>query len=172
MASNKPPGSGFANSPGDSSTLAFTGQRPTPLFNIPLQALSIFSSMWMTSSSSDHPNLKFIILLLHSRPIFDSKTLVMHLDSLALNLNNRDGFTLTQTQYTLSILHMLKIEHCKPLPTTSPMTCATSSSGTLDNSPLYRRIVGALQYLNFTRPDICYVVNQACRSIHSPQVAD
>ena len=85
---------------------------------------------------------------------------------------HRDGFTLTQTQYTLSILRMLKMEHCKPLPTPSPVTCSTSSTGTPDDSHLYRRIVGALQYLNFTRPDICYTVNQACRSMHSPQAPD
>ena len=83
---------------------------------------------------------------------------------------HRDGFTLTQTQYTLSILHMLKMEHCKLL--RSPTTCLTIRSRILDNSHLYRRIVGALQYLNFTRPDISYAVNQACRSMHSPKVAD
>ena len=29
-----------------------------------------------------------------------------------------------------------------------------------------------LQYLNFTRPDISYAVNQASRSMHSPQSVD
>ena len=57
---------------------------------------------------------------------------------------NWDGFTLTQTQYTLSILHMLKMEHCKPLLTPSPTTCPTTQSITPDNSHLYCRIVGAL----------------------------
>ena len=32
--------------------------------------------------------------------------------------------------------------------------------------------MGALQYLNFTRPYIAYAVNQTCRSMHSPQPAD
>ena len=64
------------------------------------------------------------------------------------------------------------MEHCKPLPMPSPTTCSISSTGTTDNSHLYRRIVGTLQYLNFTRPDICYVVNQAFQSMHSPQVHD
>ena len=41
-----------------------------------------------------------------------------------------------------------------------------------DNSHLYRQIVGAIQYLNFTRRYISYAVNQACRSMHSPQFAD
>ena len=84
----------------------------------------------------------------------------------------RDGFTLTRTQYTLSILKMLKMEHCKPLPTPSSITCSASCSPLPENSHLYRRVFGALQYLNFTRPDISYAVNQACRSMHSPTIAD
>ena len=32
--------------------------------------------------------------------------------------------------------------------------------------------MGALQYLNFTRPDIAYAVNQTCLSMHSPQPVD
>ena len=72
------------------------------------------------------------------------------------------GFLLTQTQYTISILHILKMENCKPLPTPCPTTCSTASPKITDNSHLYQRVVGALQYLNFTRPDISYAVNQAC----------
>ncbi|CAL8149935.1 unnamed protein product [Prunus armeniaca] len=32
----------------------------------------------------------------------------------------------------------------------------------------YRSIVGALQYLTFTRPDIAFSVNQACQFVHNP----
>ena len=82
------------------------------------------------------------------------------------------GFLLTQTQYTISILHILKMENYKPLPTPCPITCSTASTKSVDNPHLYRWVVGALQYLNFTRRDIPYVVNQACRSMHSPQSTD
>ncbi|KAM1065916.1 hypothetical protein COP2_021895 [Malus domestica] len=33
---------------------------------------------------------------------------------------------------------------------------------------IYRSIVGALQYLTFTRPDIAYSVNQVCQFMHPP----
>ncbi|WMV19770.1 hypothetical protein MTR67_013155 [Solanum verrucosum] len=37
----------------------------------------------------------------------------------------------------------------------------------LDES-LYRSIVGGLQYLTFTRPDISFSVNKVCQFMHSP----
>jgi hypothetical protein len=43
------------------------------------------------------------------------------------------------------------------------------TSDTLYSDPTrYRQIVGALQYLTFTRPDICYAVNKVCQFMHSP----
>jgi hypothetical protein len=30
------------------------------------------------------------------------------------------------------------------------------------------QIVGALQYLTFTRPDICFAVNRVCQFMHAP----
>jgi hypothetical protein len=38
----------------------------------------------------------------------------------------------------------------------------------LDNTTEYRSLIGALQYLTLTRPDICFVVQQACLFMHSP----
>ena len=86
--------------------------------------------------------------------------------------SHQDGYLLTQTHYTISILHLLKMENYKPLSTPCPLSCSAVSKKHTDDSHLDRRIVGALQYLNFTRLDISYAVNQACRSMHSPQPAD
>ncbi|BBN67240.1 hypothetical protein Prudu_20S000300 [Prunus dulcis] len=38
----------------------------------------------------------------------------------------------------------------------------------LPNPTLFRSIVGALQYLTFTRPDIAFAVNTVCQFMHSP----
>ena len=86
--------------------------------------------------------------------------------------SHQDGYLLTQTQYTISILRLLKMENCKPLSTPCPLSCSVVSYKNIDNSHLYRQIIGALQYLNFTCLDISYAVNQACRSMHSPQPTD
>ena len=85
---------------------------------------------------------------------------------------HQNGFMITQTQYTISILRILNMEDCKPLPTPCPTKFFATSVKIRDNPHLYRRVFGALQYLSFTRPDISYAVNQACRSMHSPQSVD
>ncbi|XP_019179610.1 PREDICTED: uncharacterized protein LOC109174833 [Ipomoea nil] len=42
------------------------------------------------------------------------------------------------------------------------------SSQPHENPTQYRRIVGALQYLTITRPDLSYAVNRLCQFMHSP----
>jgi hypothetical protein len=55
-----------------------------------------------------------------------------------------------------------------------PAPCLTGSKmSRFDGEPLhnptaYRHIVGALQYVTLTRPDIAYSVNQLCQHMHAP----
>ena len=85
---------------------------------------------------------------------------------------SNNGFFLTQGHYIASILKHLNMTHCKPLVTPSPVVTPTSKSAQYDDPALYRSVVGALQYLNMTRPNIAFAVNQAFRSMHSPQPTD
>ena len=39
-----------------------------------------------------------------------------------------------------------------------------------DDSTKYRSLVGALQYLTFTRPDISFAVNKVCQFLHAPTI--
>jgi len=41
----------------------------------------------------------------------------------------------------------------------------------LPNPTIYRHIVGALQYVTLTRPEIAYLVNQLCQHLHAPTSA-
>jgi hypothetical protein len=58
---------------------------------------------------------------------------------------------------------------CKPVD-----TLISTSKATILPDPLFfdatrfRQIVGALQYLTFTHPDICFAVNKVCQFMHAP----
>uniref|UniRef100_A0A5K1A4K1 Reverse transcriptase Ty1/copia-type domain-containing protein n=1 Tax=Nymphaea colorata TaxID=210225 RepID=A0A5K1A4K1_9MAGN len=82
-----------------------------------------------------------------------------------------DRLTLTQHKYTLDILYRAGIINCKPITTPSVLnTKLAASDGTAaySNPTFYRSIVGMLQYLTFTRPDIVYAVNQISQFMHAP----
>ncbi|XP_050147277.1 secreted RxLR effector protein 161-like [Malus sylvestris] len=62
------------------------------------------------------------------------------------------------------------MEHCKPTSTPSkPHTQLLVFEGIPMIDPtLYRSLVGALQYLTFSRPNIAYSVNMVCQFMNNP----
>ncbi|XP_019172664.1 PREDICTED: uncharacterized protein LOC109168065 [Ipomoea nil] len=80
-----------------------------------------------------------------------------------------DGMLLSQHHYMGDILTRAGMMDCKPLATPAAVTQAVSlSAQPFENPTQYRRIVGALQYLTITRPDLSYAVNRLCQFMHSP----
>ncbi|VFQ90248.1 unnamed protein product [Cuscuta campestris] len=79
--------------------------------------------------------------------------------------------TPARTQFTHDILERAGMTTCRPISTPVDTKAKLSgTSGTLAADPaLYRSIVGALQYLTFTRPDISYSVQQLCLHLHAPR---
>ena len=75
------------------------------------------------------------------------------------------GLTLCQSKYASDILHRFHMENAKPTKTPSySSTRLTPYSGTcLPDLSEYISMVGALQYLTFTRPDLAFSVNQLCQ---------
>ncbi|XP_070665277.1 uncharacterized mitochondrial protein AtMg00810-like [Malus domestica] len=73
---------------------------------------------------------------------------------------NGDMF-INQAKYVLDLIHKAGMDDCKPCSTPcKPHNQVLSTEGTLLTDPtLYRSLVGALQYLTFTRPDIAFAVN-------------
>ncbi|XP_019162065.1 PREDICTED: uncharacterized protein LOC109158632 [Ipomoea nil] len=60
---------------------------------------------------------------------------------------------------------------CKSLATPAAVSQPVAASDQpYDNPTQYRRLVGALQYLTITRPDLSYSVNRLCQFMHSPTV--
>ncbi|KAB2606067.1 hypothetical protein D8674_005784 [Pyrus ussuriensis x Pyrus communis] len=83
--------------------------------------------------------------------------------------SNGDMF-LSQTKYAQELIKRAGMENCRPAPTPSkPHTQLLLSAGQpLSDPSLYRSIVGALQYLTFTRPDIAHSVNVVCQYMTAP----
>ncbi|KAG7548771.1 Reverse transcriptase RNA-dependent DNA polymerase [Arabidopsis suecica] len=83
------------------------------------------------------------------------------------------GLTLTQTKYINDLLHRTNMVATKPVSTPMidhPMPTATDSSGSLLADPSeYRSVIGSLQYLLFTRPDIAFAVNKLSQFMHQPR---
>jgi hypothetical protein len=53
-----------------------------------------------------------------------------------------------------------------PLSTSTPLILMDGSTPT--DSTEYRRVIGALQYLGLTRPDIAFPVNRLSQFMHKP----
>jgi histone deacetylase 1/2 len=82
------------------------------------------------------------------------------------------GIVLTQEKYASDLLNGVCLKGCKILPT--PLSASEKLSVTkgellgLEDSTRYRNIVGALQYLTLTRPNIAFSVNKVCQFLHAP----
>lgn len=94
---------------------------------------------------------------------------------LGIEVNKTDhGVILTQEKYANDMLKRVGMQDCKPVST--PLLVSEKLSaheGTLlgpKDATQYRSVVGALQYLTLTRPDISYSVNKVCQFLHAPTI--
>ncbi|CAL9026369.1 unnamed protein product, partial [Prunus brigantina] len=75
-----------------------------------------------------------------------------------------EGLFLHQGKYLMDLLQKTKMEGAKPCSTPLGTTKLDHGGTPLDNPTEYRSIVGGLQYLTWTRPDISFAVNQVSNS--------
>jgi histone deacetylase 1/2 len=84
-----------------------------------------------------------------------------------------NGLVLTQKKYALDLIRCAGMLQCQSVST--PMTSTeklTAIDGTLlssEDATHYRSIVGGLQYLLHTRPDLSFAVNKVCQYLHAPR---
>uniref|UniRef100_A0A2N9H2D8 Reverse transcriptase Ty1/copia-type domain-containing protein n=1 Tax=Fagus sylvatica TaxID=28930 RepID=A0A2N9H2D8_FAGSY len=80
------------------------------------------------------------------------------------------GIFLSQSKYMSDLLHHTTMLDCKPVatPMASKQPCVADPDSPYKDVTEYRQIVGTLQYLTLTRPDLSYAVNSVCQYMHAP----
>jgi histone deacetylase 1/2 len=93
---------------------------------------------------------------------------------LGLEVSHSDvGLTLTQQKYSPDLLRRAGMLQRKAA--TTPMSASDRLSAldgiflSSDEATEYRSIVGGLQYLTITHPDISYAVNSVCQFLDAPR---
>jgi histone deacetylase 1/2 len=85
---------------------------------------------------------------------------------------NSRGMTLTQRKYVLDLLLHVNMENCNPAPTplvpSERLACDSDALLGPEDSSQYHSVVGSLQYLTHTRPDISFAVNKVCQFLSQP----
>jgi histone deacetylase 1/2 len=83
------------------------------------------------------------------------------------------GLVMTQKKYSLDLLQRAGMLKCKttttPMSSTDKITAVDGELLSSEDATVYRSIVGGLQYLTITRPDISYAVNRVCQYLQAPR---
>ncbi|KAL5819398.1 hypothetical protein ACOSQ4_023240 [Xanthoceras sorbifolium] len=82
---------------------------------------------------------------------------------------NSSGIYLTQTKYVHDLLLKTNMLNSKPCstPICSNVKLSAASGAIFGEPSLYRSVIGALQYLTYTRPDISFAVNKLSQYLAS-----
>ncbi|CAA7024341.1 unnamed protein product [Microthlaspi erraticum] len=152
---------GFVNSLADASLFIYNNN------GVLLYMLVYVDDIILTGNSQPHLD-KFITSLSNRFSLKDLGTLSYFLGMEAQYLP--DGLLLTQRRYIADLLHKNNMTDCKSVPTPMcPNTKLTLTSGDqLKDPSQYRALVGSLQYLSLTRPDVSYAVNKLSQFMHKP----
>ena len=86
---------------------------------------------------------------------------------------NNKGICMSQSKYCLDILNDPSMTDTKPCETfmIPNVKLKTDDGDPLENSEKYRRVVGRLNYLTITRPDIAFPVSMVSQFMSQPRTA-
>ncbi|PKU70283.1 Retrovirus-related Pol polyprotein from transposon TNT 1-94 [Dendrobium catenatum] len=156
---------GFTFSKADPSLLIFTKS------HIQLYLLLYVDDLLLTGN--DATTIDSLLLMLRSQ--FSLKQLGSVETFLGIQVHrSSSAVTLHQSKYAADILSAAGFTNSKPVPTPSVVksTKHLPAAPAFSDPQLYRRLVGSLNYLTITRPDIAFVVNVVCQHMHNPSTSD
>jgi len=150
---------GFVSSVSDTSLFVYKDGASTAYL------LLYVDDIVLTASSTDL--LHSIIGRLHTEFAMTDLGDLHHFLGISVSRSS-DGLFLSQQLYALDLLQRAGMSECHS--TLTPIDSKSKLSAT-DGPPVadpseYRSIVGALQYLTLTRPDLAYAVQQVCLFMH------
>uniref|UniRef100_A0A2N9EQQ9 Reverse transcriptase Ty1/copia-type domain-containing protein n=1 Tax=Fagus sylvatica TaxID=28930 RepID=A0A2N9EQQ9_FAGSY len=151
---------GFVCSSADSSLFIFRSSHHVILLLVYVDDIIL--------TSNHTPSLNALISLLGSK--FSMKDLGSLHYFLGIQVQPFvDGIFLSQHKYACEILARASMTGCKPIGTPLAQKLKLQhEGGPLVDATNYRSIVGALQYLTLTRPDLTHAVNLVCQFMHQP----
>ncbi|KAM2607610.1 hypothetical protein TB2_036145 [Malus domestica] len=79
------------------------------------------------------------------------------------------GIFISQPKYILDLLKRAHMDGAKPCATPLSTSSLDHTSPLLSNPAEYRSLVGGLQYLTWSRPDLSFAVNLVCQFMHQPR---
>lgn len=84
------------------------------------------------------------------------------------------GILLSQHKYAHDLLAKAGMLDCKPSDTPAAVKPPLDANSAVPfaDLQLFRSLVGSLQYLTLTRPEISHAVNSVCQHMHSPSMAN
>ncbi|XP_020702165.1 uncharacterized protein LOC110113807, partial [Dendrobium catenatum] len=81
-----------------------------------------------------------------------------------------DKYFLSQNLYANSIIQLAELQNCNSIanPSFTKIPVSGSDDPPVFDALTYRKIIGSLQYLTLTRPDISYAMNTLSQHMHNP----
>ncbi|KAL6336783.1 hypothetical protein AAG906_036097 [Vitis piasezkii] len=152
---------GFVNSKSNTSLFIYQ------CWSVTIYFLVYVDDLLVTGNCSQSIR-KFVDALAHHFSLKDLGPLSYFLGVEAISTS--DGMFLSQHKYVRDLLAKFHLEGIKdsstPMSSTGHLTLNDGSP--LANATQFRSLVGGLQYLQFTRPDIAFAVNKLAQFMHAP----
>jgi hypothetical protein len=86
-----------------------------------------------------------------------------------------DGLLLAHHKYAMYLLCRVGMLACKavstPMSTSMKLSAHEGEHLGLEDTTNYHSVVGSLQYISHTHPDLPFTINKACQYLQSPMMA-
>ena len=93
-----------------------------------------------------------------------------HFLGIQVSTTQHGNMHLSQAQYIKELLRRTNMLHAKSQPTPVTSSLQQDSSEPFQDPSMYRSVVGALQYILITRPELSYSINRVCHFMHDPKL--